>query len=126
MMKELNFVCEACGLPMENNDGALCMKGSELQAATGQIIAQEDKDRHKDFLTGKDLAEWGPISRAIWRSFHYGCVDMNEKASAYQIELERMQTHREMLVWTAHLMQKTWIRFTAWEIVITDQVGYDV
>lgn len=56
-------------------------------------------------------------SRAPWRVVHDQC-EPEPEAAIYDIDIAQFQTYRDVLKWTAHLMGKTWFRFTNWESVI--------
>jgi len=60
-----------------------------------------------------DLPKPPDVAPARWRIAHYECAP-EMGASAYSIELTRAATYSELLWWTAHLSEKSWLEDTTW------------
>ncbi|ASU83557.1 hypothetical protein CDO52_12845 [Nocardiopsis gilva YIM 90087] len=75
-----------------------------------------------DGVVSADLADLNGSNEdgfARWRVTHRGCHP-NLDALTYGIELQQISTACQLLVWTAHMSEKTWLPKTDWmELVRT-------
>lgn len=117
--ERLTWTCSECGDEIKGNEGELW-------------VSLRDAYDYHDFLTAERASRdssWSPVDlralldgpdRAAWRATHAWCwtEDMSATEPIYSISTGHLQTPSHLLGRTAHLMGKTWLRWTAWEDVI--------
>ena len=54
---------------------------------------------------------------ARWKVWHSSC-DPNSEGDGYSIGIHRIQTPMDVVGWSAHLMEKTWLPDTDWKEVL--------
>lgn len=113
---ELDFICDTCGLPVEDGDGALYVRFADIREH--QRASKEwESTRSADGLM--DMPTLLMMPRSIpWLIHHDACASAD--TDVYDISVEQVRTWRRLLAWTAHLMDKTWLPSTNWPAVIGD------
>ncbi len=61
----------------------------------------------------RELPDSPDSAPAPWRIAHFDCAP-ELGAAVYSIELARASTPLQLLWWTAHLSEKTWLQDTTW------------
>lgn len=116
----LTWTCQVCGFPIADRAGYLHVDLAKVGQHEAAKIAFEDKHRQGGFV-GYSAAEWidemPPMPR--WRIHHRAC-DPDPDATDYCIDVESARTHASLLDWTAHLLEKSWLRSTTWDDLIRD------
>ena len=51
---------------------------------------------------------------ARWHVYHRRCDPQTASQNDYWFDIERARTDRDLLAWTAHLLDKDWLRDTNW------------
>lgn len=118
----LDAYCAVCKQPVQDGDGYLWIDMAAVNRADQQQAAWAEKWLKP--CSGNPLGAILPLSAFAgqpedvpWRMHHRGC-DPDLDAMAYHIEVERIRTYPQILDWTAHLMEKEWLRFTNWDSLI--------
>lgn len=109
--------CGKCNEVITNpKDGTLWIDGHEMHAHRQFRVTREAKDAEERKASSGWIIRRASLiplhPRAPWRVTHYDCDP--EDTSAYWIGLERVTTCQELLAWTGHLMEKTWLQDTDW------------
>lgn len=112
---ELDFICDVCGRPVEDGDGALYVRHVDIVRARSDR-AEWEKTRGDGPIDIVSLLTLG--APAPWLIHHDACAPAD--ANGYDISVEQVRTWRALLRWTAHLMGKTWLPVTNWATVIGD------
>lgn len=104
---ELVWICDVCGGAVEDGHGYLTVSFAEIARARSAAA------------TSTADAAWTPINLgalpppAVWLVLHGKC-DPNPLTHAYWYDVERVRTTSELLLRTAHMVGKPWLRFTTW------------
>lgn len=115
MTAELDFICDVCGRPVEDGEGALYVRHADIvKARAGH--AEWEKSHGDGPIDIVSLLTLG--APAPWLIHHDVCAPAD--SDGYDISVERVRTWRALLGWTAHLMPKTWLPVTNWASVIGD------
>lgn len=131
----LIWLCEICDAPIEDGDGYIELPASERRRHMCAMQEWEslrpevDPDatpfeRLKASLITADQLMLMP-SKAHWWAIHRSC-DPNVNSAGYWIDVGRLRTQADALLWTAHLMCKRWINDTDWRQVITCIASGDI
>jgi hypothetical protein len=112
---ELDFICDTCGRPIEDGEGALYVRHADIVRARTDHAEWEKKHASGSIDIVSLLTLGAP---APWRIQHDACGAAEE--DGYDVSVERVRTWRALLGWTAHLMEKTWLPVTNWASVIGD------
>jgi hypothetical protein len=111
---ELDFICDTCGRPVENGDGALYVRLAAIREFP-KAHAEWKATRPKDGLV--DLPSLLMMPSPIpWHIHHNACAPADE--DVYDICVEQVRTWRQLVSWTAHLMSKNWLASTTWGALI--------
>lgn len=104
---------------------ATCQKcGTRLGAGVGGILHVDISEVNRVEAAHREYERTHPRSRPIdalalmslpddarWRIECGNCTPADE---GYAIEIERCMTWPDLVEWTAHLSEKTWLRYTNW------------
>lgn len=114
MTIELDFMCDTCGRPVEDGDGALYVSLAAIrQNRAEQAEWEKTRPRHG----AMDVATLMMMPRTIpWHIHHDRCAPTTE--DVYDICVERVRTWRDLVRWTGHLMGKNWLASTSWASLI--------
>lgn len=116
--RKLTWICQACGFPIADGTGYLHVDLAKIGQYEAAKAAFKDKHR-QDGMLAYSAAEWfdamPPTPR--WRIHHRAC-DPDPDAADYCIDVETVRTHAGLLGWTAHLLEKSWLRSTTWDDLI--------
>lgn len=114
MAVELEFICDVCSQPVEDGEGSLYVRFSDLNAYRREQAEWDAAHPGSAF----DLAALMQMPRrAPWWIHHDRCQPEDD-ADGYHIDVERIRTWRAMVGWTAHLMEKNWLGNTNWRSVL--------
>ncbi|MBB4711159.1 hypothetical protein BJ965_001041 [Streptomyces luteogriseus] len=122
-MADLHLICDTCRKPIDGATGYLWVDNSQINAV---VKAVAEWNRAHTIPEGEPLAGGRMCSatdlfsypEAVqWQAHHHAC-DPSQDASAYSIQADRISTWRELLDWTAHLMEKEWLTHTDWDDVL--------
>jgi hypothetical protein len=119
MDRELNIICQACEQPLGDNDstfGNLWISHAEWHAYSDAYAEWEAEYVTKLEGGGESVTGAGIVtrpSRVTWRAHHSAC-DSGEEADLYSIPSPKLRTWADLVDWTAHLMEKTWLSDTTW------------
>ena len=123
MNVELEFICDVCGRPVEDGCGSLYVRFSDLQEKRrAKAEWQDAREPGQAFDIGTLLQMPGP---APWSIHHVSCQPADD-ADGYHISVETVRTWRDLVRWTAHLMEKNWLPDTNWQSVLGNAAnGWD-
>ncbi len=119
----LTWTCEGCGQPVADGAGYLTVDEEAAQHFPEQLAAWEAEtiannpapDSGFTFITlPAVLAHPEPVH---WEMLHANC-DTNRGRGDYRVGVERIRTAAEILRWTAHLWEKSWLMHTDWDVVV--------
>ncbi|MFE1928460.1 hypothetical protein ACFW91_38665 [Streptomyces asoensis] len=110
MAHDLDLICDGCRKPIDDEDGYLWIDNQAVNRA--QIAAQEWEASHPDGLIS-DFADYPEEVR--WQTHHATCAP---GTGGYDIPAEKIRSWEQLLDWTAHLMEKTWLGHSDWDDVL--------
>lgn len=119
----LKAICEACKQSVRDGDGFLYIVMHEVNAVEQAWEVHEHKDCGRSAEGGElvfqSLAEFMEATKRLpqparWHVHHKAC-DPQLHADCYSIEVKRIRTWAALAEWTAHLMDKQWLRHTDWD-----------
>jgi len=111
--KKIVWTCSVCDKPVADDDGYVTMDMAEIPR-----VEDERKvwgEANPEGVTAAKLDTY-PKS-APWRVFHLDC-DPEPDREAYSIDVGRIRSSWAAMAWTAHLMRKTWLAATDWDVLI--------
>jgi hypothetical protein len=116
--RELNIICEACNKPM--GDGDATYGNLWIRKADWIDYTQAYADWKAKYVTeldggGQSVTGAGLIAHpetVAWRALHSTCD--NGEDDLYSIPSSKLSTWADLVEWTAHLMEKTWLADTNW------------
>lgn len=113
---QVRFPCATCGQLIESG-GFVEVDEADLihkQQAHAAWRADLDLDGYAEPLV--TLADLARVPEPVhWRAFHYDCgSELDQGRTTYSIDLQRLQTLRDVIRWTSHLMEKAWLDQTDW------------
>lgn len=111
-MSELIVVCQTCGQKIEA--GHLGIDTAALAAYRAAM--EEWETNHPDGADLMDLVIGGP-ELVRWVTH---CEECEPNTCGYCIEVAQLRTYKDLIKWTAHLMEKTWLADTDWRILLQD------
>lgn len=115
MAPALNLVCDGCRKPIADDDGYLWVNTTEVRRTEEFVRAWEaertDTDGSLSF-SGGDIFDYPEKVR--WQAHHARC-DPAPDAGAYDIPVAKIRSWEQLLDWTAHLMEKSWLPHTDWD-----------
>lgn len=117
--------CEVCRNPIADEEGYITISYADLD---DHRLATEKANAWKAAEIERTGSTWiaTPITLypdyVRWRILH-GTCDPQPQSSDYWIGVERVRTPRALLGWTAHLLEKGWLRHTSWAYILRSQVG---
>lgn len=94
-MNDLTLICETCRFPVHGDTGCIYAAFREMRTPSGAIR---------------------------WRTSHYGCFAGGAR-DTYEIGSERIATWRQLIWWTAHLMEKNWFARSDWDDLLREISG---
>jgi len=110
---ELEYICDYCGGPIEDRKGCLEVFFSDIHSY--RHAQQEWQQVHGDGPhTISQLLQLP--SHVPWRLHHYTCNP--HRVDGYDIDVAKVRTWRDLVRWTAHLLEKNWLALTDWHQVI--------
>jgi hypothetical protein len=113
---ELDFICDTCGRPVEDRQGALYVRFEAIRDYQSQKAEWQGNRPEHGALDVATLMTMP--SRIPWHIHHNECAPTT--VDVYDICVEQVRTWRALLGWTAHLMEKTWLPSTTWAALIGD------
>jgi len=116
-MDSIRFTCSRCDKLIDPGYGALALSHDGLvRAMKGYDNARQGGDEEGSEYESSFAAYLENSGQ--WTALHYDCAEDGE-LSGYPIELDRLQTYRHLIAWTAHLMEKVWLPHTNWRGILT-------
>lgn len=113
------LLCDVCRTPVTGRNGYLQI--DEVKAAHRQQAVKGWEDRHRTPGGGVsfNIADKTdpPPARVHWDIYHEAC-DPDPENQGYSIPADACATYDQLLVWTAHLLEKTWLPDTDWAATI--------
>lgn len=118
---ELIWDCREC--KKIANDGWLTLPSVEFHKAMNALAAYKEFGTKNDgpstvadLMALPDGGTWSVICRDCYTEDMEGMAD-------YDIELDRISSHKDALDWTLHLMEKNWFPYTNWEEVLRSAIA---
>lgn len=112
-MVELDYICDLCGQPIEDGDGALCISYTALRDARAAVA---EDPRLRTPQGALDLVAFLTLPGVVpWNLFHDRC---GSSANGYDIDVAKIRTWRALLLETSRLMAKDWVPLTDWPHVV--------
>ena len=112
---KLEYICEGCGQAIEDGEGGIAVSYSEIHQ-----VEQEERAFDKKYaMVGPDGESRGVMisgsawqelpGEAVWHTGHWRCMDVK---MPYDIAVEDLRTHAQVLGSVAHLLGKDWVQCT--------------
>jgi hypothetical protein len=121
MHRELTLICSACAQPIIQDDGYLQVSHRETNEVQQAYRALQQGNTHPHGRPPLDLHDLLDLPEpAAWQADHRECDPFHEEASHYRIPADRLRLRADLLDWTAHLMEKTWLPHTDWQKVLRE------
>jgi predicted GIY-YIG superfamily endonuclease len=121
--RRLVWVCQECRQPISDGDGYIHVDRAAVQQAEAETAEWYKK---YDTSLGVNLGQLLELPRSVpWEVHHRHCDPHPEREGDYWFDVARARTHASLLHWTAHLMSKRWLKFTAWDAFITTAAAVD-
>jgi hypothetical protein len=119
---EIGWVCEVCREPITDDSGYLTLDYAaalRYEDDTRQWREQH-RELHRMLRPDAVAALRDYPERVRWRPLHRKCDPAADSAEAeeWRIAAGRIQTVGDVLMWTAHLLGKTWLPATEWGEVL--------
>ena len=113
-MTTLRWTCRACDKPIEGDPpGVALIPMGDVHRAEKADAEWTAAHTDADGLVTSNVFEPGP-GPALWAAYHRECAPPDDVAD-YWFGLERCRTGDDLLMWTLHLMEKTWLPATNWD-----------
>ncbi len=96
-MTAIVMYCQPCGKPISPGTGFIGVRHADIRSAQASESAPE----------------------AMWVTRHHVCSEAAD-GECYQIDAERITTWAAVTWWTAHLMAKSWLAATNWDVVLSE------
>ncbi len=113
----VTWFCDACGKPIAARAGYL--EVDNAAAARRSALVAVRVRQHNDWKP-VDPSTYPP--RVRWTAHHLAC-DPNPDACGYWFAVERINTLRRVIGWTAHLAEKGWFDYTDWASHVLPELG---
>ncbi|WP_157437790.1 hypothetical protein [Actinoplanes subtropicus] len=117
---DFSGVCDLCARTVAPSDGHLWVDDRDLAQVQRLTAAWEAEHPDAEPIQVSNLVTRPQPAR--WHVTHTTC-DAVPRSSGYSIELTRIQTFRDLVGWTAHLMGKNWLQHTDWDDLIANALG---
>lgn len=110
----LTMRCDACQEPVIRELGYICVDLDAVKERERKAAQWNSQNRG-----GPDGPPIAPVTlrsypcRVPWRIYHRDC-DPDPDGDCYWFHVYRCCTERDVLGWTAHLLEKTWLEHTDW------------
>jgi hypothetical protein len=122
--RDLQWRCQDCTTPT-GGPGAWLFVGFADIHRYEDAIAERARRRSSD-PAPPAIADIIPIPLARWRVLCPACSDVEiDGGLHYNIELSRIATEADALLWTGHLASKHWLAWTDWLYTILEAAGLD-
>lgn len=112
----LVWVCATCATPVADGTGYLHVDYRDIAAVQRheQDCWQPSGPAARVLDLSKVLEGPGP---ATWRVHHRAC-DPNPDSNDYWFDVARARTLPQLIDWTAHLLEKDWLPYTNWSLLL--------
>jgi hypothetical protein len=127
IINELTITCDVCGnqIAFDEGKGFICIDFNEIWKYKRDMDEWEknhpkDDERYVGFSYSELMLRPDHVK---WNAFHYSCND--EEGNYYSIDVSRIQNHKEITQWSAHLLRKSWLTYTNWSDFIQNLSGND-
>lgn len=128
--KPIQYKCDRCGRSVAKGSGYVHVSYDDIYAA------EEHMEKCKNELQVENggqrpLGGWGVywnVSKlmeyqpACWQVHHERC-DPDPDGNDYHFDVGRADTYEKLLSWSAHLLDKSWLRATNWGQFIGAQIS---
>ncbi|GAA4734868.1 hypothetical protein [Phytohabitans rumicis] len=112
-MCDIVAICDICKASIDDFRGLLYVDMDDVRRVEDAWTAHEKANPH-----GSEIRELASLpDRAKWYALHDACGVAREH-DIYPIELGALTNMRQLVSWTAHLLEKTWLNSTNWDDVL--------
>lgn len=112
---KITYRCAVCNTPVRPGTGHVGISNADLRRHREALaIWRLEVEANQRTAGGLGVVISGAAllafpDRAPWRVHHSACNPHPDDAG-YEFDVGRASTHEQLLVWTAHLMEKNWVR----------------
>lgn len=122
MTHELIAICDVCKQTVANDEGSVWVDMAEgdryaINTRAWELLETEQEAPGAHTFTAASLLSHPDPAR--WHVHHAAC-DPSPNANAYTFEVHRCRSWVNLVLWTAHLMGKTWLPHTDWEDLLQE------
>lgn len=110
----IEWNCSVCGKAVDDGAGYLTIDIDEVNKVE-DARREWDAAHPRDFSVDELLAEYP--RDAGWLVFHGDC-DPEPDRQSYWFDVGRIRSPWDVVAWTAHLMEKSWLPATSWDSLI--------
>lgn len=114
-MTELRWMCPTCLQPITDGSGLVAISMLDVRQAEAAMAAW--RDAHSTNPLGVITVPLATLRTApepaSWGVHHEACMP-EEVSAEYWFPLARCRTGDDLLMWTLHLMDKSWLEHTNW------------
>lgn len=113
----LVLLCDVCREPLGGAGDYLRVSVNEAVQRGAELNEWDERHRTPGGGISFDLSkpEDAPPPDVRWAVYHGGCDPDPDNEEGYWFGAERCTNFAELLYWTAHLMEKRWVRNTDWD-----------
>jgi hypothetical protein len=113
--RRIVWFCQECRQPIRDDEGYVEVLFRDIQEYEARYA--EWKAKKPNLIAVPATYYFDCPQQARWRIHHRAC-DPESEQDGYWFGVERIRTHAEVLSWTAHLMEKNWLKHTDWIALI--------
>lgn len=117
-MKTLTWNCDHCNQLIADKKGYIAVSYADIDRYEEEVPKWETKHAEPIspgsalvFISAAAYREYPPAAQ--WQTTHQEC-DLNPDSHDYWMKVERLRTYERLLEFTAHIMEKKWIKSTNW------------
>ena len=120
MTHDLILICDGCGKPIADGHGYLWI---DREAIARAVAAKAEWERKREADRAKNAGwstPYNPLDAPAavrWQAHHDDC-DKGRGGDDYYVPSYGMRSWRQLLDWTAQVMEKSWIGLTDWPEVL--------
>lgn len=111
-MSRIQLICQMCWRQVEQGHLGV----DTVALTTYREALKEWQDNHPDGADLMDLVMGGP--ELVKWAIH--CEECESNACGYCIASGQLRTYKDLVRWTAHLMEKSWLADTDWRFLLQD------
>jgi len=119
MSDSITWTCCVCGKAVANKRGYLEIDYVDINEY--QRLKQQWETENPGPMISASAC-WTYPDEPRWRVLHRACDPCPDSETMYWLAVERVRTECQLIDWTAHLLEKTWLPDTNWRELLIDAI----